>query len=87
MQEVTRNSQAFPLKKYRFQNLQPSNSADTKLPDLMPAATISIPLSACVLKLPVWRTANPSCRKLLETDECFLLFSVDLLQDVEIVIL
>jgi hypothetical protein len=56
MQEVTRNSRAFPLTKYRLQKLQPSNSADAKLPDLTPAATIYIPLSAFVLKSPVWRT-------------------------------
>jgi hypothetical protein len=56
MYEVTRNSSAFPLKIYRFQKLKPSDLADAKLPDLTPAATISIPLSACVLKSPVWRT-------------------------------
>jgi hypothetical protein len=56
MQEVTRNSRAFPFKKYPFQKLQPSHSADAKLTDLTPPLTISIPLSACGLKSTVWRT-------------------------------
>jgi len=33
-----------------------SHSADAKLPRLPPAATISVPLSACVLKSTTWRT-------------------------------
>jgi hypothetical protein len=38
------------------QKRQPSHSTDAKLPDLTPAPTISILLSASVLISPVWRT-------------------------------
>ena len=38
------------------QKRQPSHSTDAKLPGLTPSPTISILLSASVLKSPVWRT-------------------------------
>jgi len=57
MQKVTRNSRAFPFKKYCCPGATAhSHSAEAKIPDLTPAATISIPLSACVLKPPSWPT-------------------------------
>ena len=57
MQKVAKNSRAFPFKKYcRPEATAHSHSADAKLPDLTPALTVYIPLSACVLKSPVRRT-------------------------------
>jgi hypothetical protein len=57
MQKVARNSWVFLLKKYCCPEATAhSHSADTKLPDLMPAPTISIPLNVCVLNSQVWST-------------------------------
>jgi hypothetical protein len=54
--KLLETAERFHSKDITVQKLQPSHSADAKLPDLTPSATISIPLSACVLKAPVWRT-------------------------------
>ena len=55
--KITINSRAFPFKKYRYpEAIAHSLSADAKFPDLTPAPTITIPLSTCVLKSPVWHT-------------------------------
>jgi len=79
MQKVARNSGAqiiysrpFLFNKYRCPAATPHrHAADAKLPDLMSVPTVSIPLSACVLKSPVWRTefvtthTHPPKRKML----------------------
>ena len=57
MQKVARNSREFPFKKYRSPEATDHRySADAKLPDLTPVPTLSLPLTACVLKFGVWRT-------------------------------